>query len=63
MEKALAVRMGNMSAVATPYTDKDTIRVVMMPGGNGDVIGFASDADGKIGSLNWGGFTFTKVAK
>jgi CubicO group peptidase (beta-lactamase class C family) len=63
MEKALAVRMGNMSAVATPYTDKDTIRVVMMPGGNGDVIGFANDADGKIGSLNWGSFTFTKVAK
>jgi CubicO group peptidase (beta-lactamase class C family) len=63
MEKALAVRMGNMSAVATPYTDKDTIRVVMMPGGNGDVIGFANDADGKVGSLNWGGFTFTKVAK
>jgi CubicO group peptidase (beta-lactamase class C family) len=63
MEKALAVRMGNMSAVATPYTVKDTIRVVMMPGGNGDVIGFANDADGKVGSLNWGGFTFTKVAK
>ena len=63
MEKAVAVRMGKMNAVATPYTDKDTIRVVMLPGGNGDVIGFAKDADGKVGSLNWGGFTFTKVAK
>ena len=43
-EKALAVRMGNMYTVATPYTQKDTIRVVMQPGGNGDVIGFSKDA-------------------
>ena len=63
MEKALAVRMGRMSAVATPYTDKDTIRIVMLPGGNGEIIGFTNDADGKPGSLNWGGLTFTKVAK
>jgi hypothetical protein len=62
-EKALAVRMGNINTVATPYTQKDTIRVVMLPGGNGDVIGFAQDADGKFGSLNFGGATFTKVAK
>ncbi|HEV8140987.1 MAG TPA: serine hydrolase domain-containing protein [Pyrinomonadaceae bacterium] len=63
MEKALAVRMGRMSAVATPYTDKDTIRIVMLPGGNGEVIGFTNNADGKPASLNWGGLTFTKVAK
>jgi CubicO group peptidase (beta-lactamase class C family) len=63
MEKALAVRMGRMNAVATPYTDKDTIRIVMLPGGNGEIIGFTNDADGKPGSLNWGGLTFTKVAK
>ena len=62
-EKALAVRMGNMYAVATPYTQPDTIRVVMEPGGNGDVIGFVKDADGKIGSLNYGGVTFTKLAQ
>ena len=65
-EKALAVRMGKLNTVATPYTQPDTIRVVMQPGGNGDVIGFgkdASDPNGKIGSLNYGGFTFTKVAK
>jgi hypothetical protein len=63
MEKALRVRMGYMNAVATPYTDKDTIRVVMLPGGNGEIIGFSNDADGKVGSLNWGGLTFTRVAK
>jgi CubicO group peptidase (beta-lactamase class C family) len=63
MEKTLAVRMGNMNAVATAYTDKDTIRIVMLPGGNGEVISFTKDADGKLASLNWGGLTFTKVAK
>ena len=62
-EKALAVRMGNLNTVSTPYTQPDTIRVVMLPGGNGEVIGFIKDADGKLGSLNFGGFTFTRVAK
>ena len=61
-EKALAVRMGNMYAVATPYTQKDTIRVVMQPGGNGDVIGFIKDAEGKISSMNYSGLTFTRLA-
>jgi len=61
-EKALAVRMGSMYAVATPYTQKDTIRVVMQPGGNGDVIGFVKDAEGKFSSLTYGGVTFTKLA-
>src|SRR6185503_15863829 len=63
-EKALVVRMGNMNTVATPYTQPDTIRVVMQPGGNGDVIGFskdASDPNEKIGSLTYGGVTFTRV--
>jgi CubicO group peptidase (beta-lactamase class C family) len=61
-EKGFAVRMGYLSAVATPYTQPDSIRVVMLPGGNGDVITFIKDADGKFGSLNLGGVTFTKVA-
>lgn len=62
-EKALDVRMGYLHAVATPYTQPDTIRVVMVPGGNGDVMGFVKDADGKFGSLNLGGVTFTRVVK
>jgi CubicO group peptidase (beta-lactamase class C family) len=62
-EKALAVRMGNVNTVSTPFTQKDTIRVVMLPGGNGEVIGFVKDAEGKFGSLNYAGVTFTKVAK
>jgi hypothetical protein len=60
-EKALAVRMGAMNTVATPFTEKDTIRVVMLPGGNGEVIGFVKDAEGKFGSMTYGGFTFTKL--
>jgi len=62
-EKALAVRLGNMSAVATPFTQPDTIRVVMLPGGNGEVIGFVKDTEGKLSSLNYGGVIFTKIAK
>ncbi len=60
-EKALAVRLGNMNTVATPFTQKDTIRVVMLPGGNGEVISFVKDADGNFGSINYGDFTFTKL--
>jgi CubicO group peptidase (beta-lactamase class C family) len=62
-EKALAVRMGNVNTVATPFTDKDTIRVVMLPGGNGEVITFVKDTAGNFSSLNYGGATFTKVVK
>jgi len=62
-EKALTVRMGNMNAVATPYTQPDTIRVVMQAGGNGEVIAFTKDAEGKFSSLNFGGATFLRVVK
>jgi CubicO group peptidase (beta-lactamase class C family) len=62
-EKALGVRMGYMNTVATPFTEKDSIRVVMLPGGNGEVIGFVKDAEGKVASMTYGGFTFTKLAQ
>jgi hypothetical protein len=35
----------------------------MLPGGNGEVIGFVKDAGGNFASLNYVGVTFTKVAK
>ena len=60
-ENGLAVRMGNLSTVATPFTEKDTIRVTMQPGGNGEVIGF-KEVDGKFASLIYNGVTFTRVA-
>jgi len=58
-ENAFEVRMGNAIAIATPYTEKDTIRVELVPG-QGDVIGF-KDVDGKFVSLNLGGMAFTRV--
>jgi CubicO group peptidase (beta-lactamase class C family) len=61
-ENGVAVRMGNMFCIATPFTQKDTIRVEMEPGGSGEVIGFTMGADGKFGSLTYRGVTFTKVA-
>jgi CubicO group peptidase (beta-lactamase class C family) len=62
-ENALGVRLGYMNTVATPYKEKDTIRVVMTPGGNGEVIGFVKDAEGKFSSLTYDGATFTKLAQ
>lgn len=62
-EKALAVRMGKMYTVATPFTEKDTIRVVMLPGGSGEVMGFVKDAEGNFGSMTYGGIKFTKLAQ
>ena len=61
-EKSLALRMGFVNTVATPYTQPDTIRVVMQPGGNGEVVTFVKDAEGKFSSFNFGGVTFTRVA-
>ena len=55
--------MGAVNTVATPFTQKDTIRVVMLPGGNGEVIGFVKDGEGKIGSINYAGVTFTKLVQ
>jgi len=62
-EKTLAVRMGLMNTLATPFTEKDTIRVVMEPGGNGEVIGFVKDGEGKFSSITFRGVTFTKLAQ
>jgi len=60
-ENALAVRMGKINAVATPFTEKDTIRVEMIPGGNGEVIRFKIVGD-KAESLNYAGVEFKRVA-
>lgn len=59
-ENTLEVRLGNLSALATPYTQPETIRVEMLPGGGGDVIGF-TESEGKIVSLNFGGMTFNRL--
>lgn len=57
----LAVKMGNMHCIATPYTKKNTARVEMVPG-SGEVLAFKVE-DGRVTGLNTGGDTFKKVSK
>ncbi|MGH9948022.1 MAG: serine hydrolase domain-containing protein [Pyrinomonadaceae bacterium] len=59
--KYLAVRMGSLNCRATPFTQKDTIRVVMIPGGSGEVIAFLKGADGTFDSLNYAGSVFRRI--
>lgn len=58
---SLAVKMGMLNCVSTPFTEKDTIRVVMIPGGNGEVMGFTKNAGGKVESLTYGGSPFARL--
>jgi len=59
--KSLVVRMGNLNTIATPFTQKDAIRVVLQPGGNGEVMVFGKDSADRVTSLNFAGVTFAKV--
>lgn len=58
----LAVRMGNINCIATPFTEKETIRVEMIPG-NGEVIKFQKNAEEPIASLTYAGVPFAKVVR
>jgi hypothetical protein len=59
-QNTLAVRMGYIHVVSTPFTEKDTIRVEMTPL-QGEVIKFEANGDGKIEALNYSGMKFSKV--
>ncbi len=61
LANALGIRMGNMYCVSTPYTEKDSIRVEMIPEGNGEPIRFAKNNAGDIESLKYAGAIFTKI--
>lgn len=56
----LEVKMGNMNATATPFTEKETIRVELVPG-QGEVIRFMPNADGKFASIMFRGFPFVRL--
>jgi sRNA-binding protein len=58
----LQVKMGNIDITATPFTQKDTVRVEMIPG-QGEVIKFNKNPDGTIGSLEYSGAPFTRTVK
>jgi hypothetical protein len=53
--------MGRINTVSTPFTEKDTIRVEMLPGGSGEVIKFNKEADDRVVSLSYANATFTRV--
>lgn len=55
---SLRVKIGNISYLATPYTQSDTIRVELIAG-TGEVIKFNRDGD-KITGLNYGDALFPK---
>lgn len=55
----LKVSLGLMKATATAFTEKETIRVELIPG-TGEVIRFSKGADGQVESLNYAGGEFKK---
>lgn len=61
-QNTLGVRMGYLHVVSTPFTEKESIRVEMNPG-QGEVIQFGSNSDGKIDSLTYAGMKFAKVIR
>lgn len=58
----LAVRMGNLRAIATPFTEKETMRVELIPG-SGEVVRFNKNADEQIESLTYAGVSFLKILR
>jgi CubicO group peptidase (beta-lactamase class C family) len=58
----LSITMGNINCIATPYIEKDTIRVEMMPG-TGEVIKFQKNGEEKVLSLSYAGVRFAKAAR
>ncbi len=56
----LAVRMGNLYAVSTPYTETNTIRVELIPG-RGQVFGFEVADDGRVTGARFADALFERV--
>jgi len=56
----LAVKMGNLHAVSTPFTEKETIRLELLPG-SGKVVFFILDESGKVNSLKYEGQEYKRV--
>jgi CubicO group peptidase (beta-lactamase class C family) len=56
---ALAVHFGNLHAVSTPFTQKETIRVQLMPD-TGEVVSFKTDESGKVNGLVYSKLEFRK---
>ncbi|MEO6050594.1 MAG: serine hydrolase [Pyrinomonadaceae bacterium] len=59
-QNSLGLTLGNIDVISTPFTDKDTIRVELIPG-QGEVIKFGLNAEGVVNSLSYGGMTFARI--
>ncbi len=59
-QNSLGLTLGNIDVVSTPFTEKDTIRVELIPG-QGEVIKFDFDPDGSVVSLNYSGLRFERI--
>lgn len=58
-QNALALKLGVIEIISTPFTEKDTIRVEILPG-QGEVIKFGFNAAGQVDSLIYGGLRFVR---
>lgn len=56
----LAAKMGNMQCVSTAFTEKETVRVEMIPGA-GQVLKFNKNGTDKIESITWDTMEFKKI--
>ena len=57
---ALAVSLGNLHAVSTPFTQKESIRVELIPG-SGKVVFFKPDDLNKVNSLTYDGHEHKRI--
>jgi CubicO group peptidase (beta-lactamase class C family) len=57
---ALAVALGNLTAVSTPFTQKESIRVELIPG-SGKVVFFKPDDLSKVNSLTYDGSEYKRI--
>jgi CubicO group peptidase (beta-lactamase class C family) len=57
---ALAVKLGYMTSVSTPFTEKESIRVELIPG-SGKIVKFKKNTKDKIESVIWEGIEFKKI--
>ena len=57
---ALRVRFGNMNAVATPFTEPETIRVELIPD-QGQVVGFEFGASDRPDAVMYDGYRFVRT--
>jgi CubicO group peptidase (beta-lactamase class C family) len=56
----LAVKMGNLHVASTPFTEKESIRVELIPG-TGQVVFFKVNEEGKVNTLKYDGQEYTRV--